>query len=96
MSQRIGKKKRNLVGHTELPTSPLAPPPAEPAGMTQPSYGVLHNPLTHMLLILFAGLAIYVSVLGAPFVFDDIGCIRENPAITDFRHLADHAGTATG
>ena len=88
MSQRMGKKKRSIVEQTAQP--PL-PPPVAPTEKPLPSGGFILTPAVHVFLIVIVGLAIYASVLGAPFVFDDNGCILENPAITDIHSLFDRS-----
>lgn len=42
---------------------------------------VCAGPLTHCLLIVFLGLAVYANSFRVPFLFDDISCIAENSAL---------------
>jgi hypothetical protein len=42
------------------------------------------NPLYHWLLIIAVGSAIYANTLGAPFLFDDLGYIKYNKAISSY------------
>lgn len=41
-------------------------------------------PSVQIALILFVGLGLYLHTLNAPFIFDDFGCVKENPVIRNF------------
>lgn len=43
----------------------------------------------HILLIVVIGLAVYSNTFLVPFIFDDYGCIRDNPAIQSFHFFKD-------
>lgn len=48
-----------------------------------------HQPLAQLALILLVGLGLYLQTLSAPFIFDDYGCLEDNPVIRDFSYFAD-------
>lgn len=54
-----------------------------------PRWAWLLRPSTQIGLILLVGLAIYLHTLHAPFIYDDRGCIRMNPAIRDLSYYFD-------
>ena len=49
----------------------------------------LRHPFTQIGLILGLGLALYLNILHAPFIFDDYPCIIENPAIRNLAYFMD-------
>ena len=61
-----------------------------PAASPAPASGVkiqefLFSPVLHLLLICFAGMAVYANTLGAPFALDDITSITTNPITRNFK-----------
>lgn len=56
------------------------------AGGHEPA-SLWHDPFVHILLILFAGFAVYFNTIASPFVFDDYINLVDNPAFKDFGRL---------
>lgn len=48
-----------------------------------------HQPLVQLALIVLVGLGLYFQTLNAPFIFDDYGCLDDNPAIRNFSYFFD-------
>ncbi len=75
------KKRRKLL-KPEQQAAQQAPPEAEELNLWR-------DPLVHILLVLAVGFAVYSNIISAPFVFDDLPCLVNNPAIKDFSFFAD-------
>ncbi|WP_026840781.1 tetratricopeptide repeat protein [Citrifermentans bremense] len=76
-------KKRRKLAKLE----PQAGPQALPA--VEEELSLWCDPLVHILLVLALGFAVYSNIVAAPFVFDDLPCLVNNPAIKDFSFFAD-------
>lgn len=55
----------------------------------QPRTGFLRRPIFHALLIALVGLFAYSNTFHAPFHFDDIPNIVDNPIVKDFKYFAE-------
>jgi tetratricopeptide (TPR) repeat protein len=51
--------------------------------------GFLSDPFVHVIIIISLGFILYMSTSEAPFVFDDVGNILDNPAVRDMRYFTD-------
>jgi tetratricopeptide (TPR) repeat protein len=77
-------KKNRKQSKQEQPAAPQAHPEAE-------EFSLWRDPLVHVLAVLAVGFAVYSNIISAPFVFDDLPCLVNNPAIKDFSCFADPA-----
>lgn len=48
-----------------------------------------HQPLAQLALIALFGLGLYHQTLNAPFIFDDLGYLEDNPVIRNFSYFFD-------
>lgn len=64
-------------------------PADQPGNATIEHRSWFHQPLAQLALIVLVGLGLYLQTLNAPFIFDDYGCLDENPVIRDFSYFGD-------
>jgi protein O-mannosyl-transferase len=55
----------------------------------------LSRPSIQVGLILLVGLGLYLPTLNAPFLYDDFGCVKENPIIRNFIYFLDFDNVRT-
>jgi tetratricopeptide (TPR) repeat protein len=82
MGIKSGEKKLNTVNS-----------PAEPRVKIPETEGIFNKPFIHILAILFSTFLIYSNTFNAPFLFDDLPNITENPAIKDLYNFWPPSGT---
>lgn len=91
MGQQKCKRRQRGISQEVLPVKKQ--PAIALARCTEAA--IIYNTKFHLLLLTIIATAIYASVINAPFVFDDRGCIVDNPAITNVTFLIDKTSLKT-
>lgn len=91
MARQKGKSIRKGVTREVLPATDQLVMAHSPCTKAP----IILNAKLHLLLLIIAAVSIYSAIIDAPFVFDDRGCIIDNPAITNVTFLFDKTGLKT-
>lgn len=86
---KVGRKKTTIAGSGKARLGEQSPVPPG-IDTSQP---ILTKPLPVFLVLALLATLIYSNTFSAPFVFDDIRNIAENPRIKDLRNFLDFSGS---